>query len=141
MNKNILVDELIDKQLKDIPETRKLLYKDFLRIAKNINSSMFDEDFCSVWTGCAQIDKETKKINVHFYFRQKKMSLYKLLYINFVGPLSDTESIKFTCRNRGRCCNINHMIKFTKEDKEKATERKIQREQEELKKSFTIDFD
>ena len=141
MNKNILVDELINNQLKDIPDEKKLLYKDFLRIAKNLNSSIFDEDFCSIWTGCAHTDKETKKISVHFYFRQKKLSLHKLLYVNFVGPLLENESIKFTCRNRGHCCNINHLIKVTKEDKQKATEKKIQKEQEELKRSFTIDFD
>ena len=66
---------------------------------------------------------------------------YLELYVNFVGPLLENESIKFTCRNRGHCCNINHLIKVTKEDKQKATEKKIQKEQEELKRSFTIDFD
>ena len=141
MNKNNILTELLDKQLKDVVLNKKLIYKDFVRILKNINSSLFCKDFCCIWTGYVVIDEKDKSSYINFYFKQKKVSLHRLLYINFVEPLQDNEYIKFSCRNRGKCCNINHMIKMSKEEKDKEKEDKMLKEKEELKRSFTIEFD
>ena len=35
-----------------------------------------------------------------------------MLYINFVGELSNDEYLKFTCEKKGKCCNISHLKKF-----------------------------
>jgi hypothetical protein len=159
MNKNNILTELLNKQLKDVDPNKKLTYKDFVRILKNINSSLFCENFCSIWTGYVVNDttgtknnkidknidnyseKENKSSYINFYFKQKKVSLHRLLYINFIGPLQDNEYLKFSCRNRGKCCNITHLIKMSKEEKDKEKEEKMQKEKEELKRSFTIEFD
>ena len=141
MNKNNILSEMLEKQLKDITETKKLSYKDLIRILKYLNSSIFDDSLCSIWTGYVVNDEDTKSSYINFYFKQKKVSLHRLLYINFVGPLLDNEYLKFKCRNRGRCCNINHLIKMSKEEKDKEKEDKMKKEKEELKRSFTIEFD
>ena len=49
---------------------------------------------------------------INFYFRGKKIALHRLLYINFIGNLDDDEYIKFSCTNKGKCCNLNHLIKY-----------------------------
>jgi len=36
------------------------------------------------------------------------------LYANFVGNINDNEYLKFSCDNRGKCCNINHLVKYIK---------------------------
>lgn len=41
-----------------------------------------------------------------------KAALHRLLYSNFVDHLSEDEYLKFTCDNKGKCCNIYHMKKF-----------------------------
>ena len=58
-----------------------------------------------------------KKINqrVHiliFILIKKKIALHRLLYINYIGYVSTNEYIKFSCPNKGKCCNINHMKKY-----------------------------
>lgn len=145
MNKNNILNEMLQKQLPDVPIHTKLTYKDIVRILKNLNSSIFCKDFCSIWTGIIVSDDDSKNLNINFYFKQEKVSLHRLLYSNFVGELQDNEYIKFSCRNRGRCCNVSHFIKINKEEKEKEKnkelEKKINKEKEELKRSFTIEFD
>ena len=37
------------------------------------------------------------------------MALHRLLYINFIGNLHDNSYLQFTCKNKGACCNINHI--------------------------------
>jgi hypothetical protein len=49
---------------------------------------------------------------VNFYFRRKKVALHRLLYVNFIGNLNDDEYLKFSCDNKGICCNIHHLKKF-----------------------------
>jgi hypothetical protein len=40
------------------------------------------------------------------------------LYCNFVEDLSDDEYLKFSCENKGNCCNIKHLKKFKYQKKE-----------------------
>ena len=39
--------------------------------------------------------------------------MHRILYINFVEDLTKEEYLKFMCQNKGSCCNINHLKKFT----------------------------
>jgi hypothetical protein len=108
-----LARKIIDKQLGDVPTNKRLLYKDIQRICKNIKTSIFDKEICCKWQGhVTNMNNLNKGRYVNFYFRKKKVALHRLLYINFVGPLSDEEYLKYKCENKGICCNILHLKKF-----------------------------
>lgn len=85
-----------------------------MRICKHINKSIFGKQ-CSLWEGFVANIKANKSPYINFYFRGKKLALHRLLYINYVEALKDNEFIKYSCKNKGRCCCLNHMIKYTKE--------------------------
>ena len=114
-NNDILI-ELINNQLKTLPNDKKLLYNDLKRICKYIKTSIFTDE-CSLWYGYITIIKnDDKKSYINFYYAGKKYALHRLLYLNFKGELSDSEYIKFNCINKGKCCNINHFYKIKKDD-------------------------
>lgn len=114
---NEMLKELIQNQLKGIEHDKKLQYTDLKRICKYINSSMFN-DKCCVWTGyVTNVNNLMKGTYINFYFRKKKAALHRLLYINFIGELDDSEYLKFSCDNKGMCCNINHLRKFRYQNK------------------------
>jgi hypothetical protein len=99
--------------MNNIATNKKLQLSDIKRISNRINSSIFDENICSVWSGYITNTNNTcKGMYVNFYFRKKKVALHRLLYCNYVGDLNDDEYLKFNCENKGRCCNIHHMNKF-----------------------------
>jgi len=111
---NELFNELIQKQLKNVPITKKLRYNDLKRLCKYFNSSIFDENKCCLWNGYITNEHNINKgVYINFYFKGKKIALHRLLYINFVDELSDNEYLKFTCDNKGKCCNVTHLRKFT----------------------------
>jgi hypothetical protein len=117
VDKSILLDEMINKQLKDILHKDKLPYKTMKRIVEYIDTSIFDDDKCCIWGGYITNDtpeKCHKGVYVNFYFKVKKVTLHRLLYTNFKDSLDKNHYLKFTCDNRGKCCNVNHMIKFKK---------------------------
>lgn len=111
--KNGLLNELTTKQLKNLPTNKRLQYTDLKRIAKYLNTSIFDENKCSIWDGyVTNMNNVPKGVYINFYFRHKKIALHRLLYNNFVEDLGDDEYVKFNCPNKGKCCNINHMTKY-----------------------------
>lgn len=113
MKNSELFNDLLRKQIKNIPNDKKLKYNDLKRLCKYISSSIFDENICSIWNGyITNINNIEKGIYINFYFKGKKMALHRLLYINFIGTLRDDEYLKFTCENKGKCCNIHHLKKF-----------------------------
>ncbi len=114
-NNDILI-ELINNQIKTLPNDKKLLYNDLKRICKYIKTSIFTNE-CSLWYGYITIIKnDDKKSYINFYYAGKKYALHRLLYLNFKGELNDSEYIKFNCINKGKCCNINHFYKIKKDD-------------------------
>ena len=116
LEKKKYLKELITNQLKTVPPNRRLIYKDLARITKYIDSSIFDEDTCCIWDGYVTNAKNAKKgTYINFFFRNKKVALHRLLYENFVGILGDDYYLKFSCENdenKGKCCNVNHMLKY-----------------------------
>lgn len=111
---NDFIKELINKQLQNINSSKKLNYNDLKRISKFLTSSIFDEKKCSIWKGYITNEKnQAKGIYINFYFNQKKIALHRLLYLNYIGDILNTEYIKFNCVNKGRCCNIHHMKKYS----------------------------
>ena len=131
-------DELKKKQLSDVPTSKKLRLCDINRITNNISSSIFDEEKCALWTGyITNIKNKKKGIYINFYFKnQKKVALHRLLYSNYKGALLDSDYIKYSCDNKGICCNLNHMVKFSCVEDELNNEEyeKQQRECEEKEK-------
>lgn len=123
-NGNEILKELIMKQLKNMPHEKKLQYNDLKRICKYINSSIFDENTCCIWNGyVTNANSFNKGTYINFYFKKKKAALHRLLYCNFIGELADDEYLKFSCENKGRCCNLLHLKKFhyqTKENNKKS---------------------
>ena len=113
MKNNDLLNELLKKQLKTVPLDKKFRYNDLKRLCKYVKSSIFDENVCTLWEGyVTNINNASKGIYINFYFKGKKTALHRLLYINFVGNLLDDEYLKFTCENKGKCCNVQHLKKF-----------------------------
>lgn len=111
MKKSEILSELFNKQLKKIPIEKKLSYSDLERLVKYIDNSIFDKNKCCLWTGYVTNSNVKKKVKyVNFYFRKKKTALHRMLYINFVKYFDSDGYITFSCDNKGKCCNVNHMI-------------------------------
>lgn len=102
MDKQKLFDQMINQQRKNIPEEYKLYYKDMKRIIKKIDSSIFNEN-CTIWKGYITFNKN---YYVTFYLHNKKTSLHRILYINFIGDLFDNTYLTFKCKNKG-CISLN----------------------------------
>jgi len=110
---NVYLKELLRKQLKNIIVNKKLNYNDIKRISKFLSSSIFDKNKCSIWAGYVTNEKnKSKGTYINFYFNKKKIALHRLLYINYVEDISNNEYLKFSCSNKGKCCNVSHMKKY-----------------------------
>jgi hypothetical protein len=70
MDKNDLLTELIQYQLKDIDTDKKLLFNDIKRLSLNLNSSIFNNE-CSIWTGSLSLIKSNYYINFHLNKKKK----------------------------------------------------------------------
>lgn len=133
-DKNIFFNELLKKQIKGISTDKKLNYNDIKRISKFIKSSVFDKNKCSIWNGyITNENNNLKGTYINFYFNKKKIALHRLLYLNYIGHLSDNEYLKFSCENRGKCCNVYHMKKYTYNNK------KSNKSKSEIKKSNNME--
>lgn len=141
-----ILRELLAKQLKDVPTQKKLQYTDLKRISRKISSSIFDYDQCVLWKGyITNANNKSKGVYINFYFRGKKVALHRLLYSNFIGPIDDDQYIKFACENRGMCCNLNHLKKYSynrnDEDTEHIKKTMKQKSMNNIDVNFIIDFD
>ena len=108
---DIYFNEMIKKQLNNIPSIDKLQTNDIKRISKRLNGSIFNDNECSLFDGYIKKNINNNYAFINFYFRKKKVALHRLLYKNFVDNLNNNEFILFSCTNRSNCCNINHMNK------------------------------
>jgi hypothetical protein len=108
LNNNDILIELLENQKKNLSYDKKLSYNDLKRISKYLPSSIFNDN-CCIWNGYIP---SSKNMYINFYFNKKKHALHRLLYINYVDDLIDSEYIKYSCGNKGICCNINHMYKL-----------------------------
>jgi hypothetical protein len=110
---NDIINELIINQRKNITNNMRLSYNDMKRISKYLSKSLFiNSDECSIWNGYILSIKNYKHNYINFFFNKKKYSLQRLLYINYVDNLENNEYLKFSCLNKGICCNIKHFYKI-----------------------------
>lgn len=113
-NKYKLLNSLVKCQIDSGLPDKTLSYTDLRRISLKLTNSIFGSR-CSIWKG--RIRQHHGKYT-SFYFKGKKRVLHRLLYINYVEPLEDSEYISFTCKHPG-CCNVSHMFKKKGENIEK----------------------
>jgi hypothetical protein len=112
-SKSDILNELINKQRKDVYYAKKLTYRDLNRIVKYVDKSLFGKE-CCIWKGYIScLGKDLNNFYINFFFKDKKVGLHRLLYSNYVGNIENNEYVRFSCENIGKCCNINHFIKYS----------------------------
>ena len=118
---NILLTEMIQKQIKDVPLDKKLYLSDIQRILKNINSSIFEEKKCCLWTGyVTNLNKSNKGTYINFYFqmcprncsprsiRTAITTLHPLCdRLHLLNLLTSTESCDANCLHHSLSCDAN----------------------------------
>jgi hypothetical protein len=115
-SKSDILNELIQKQRKDVYYAKKLTYRDLNRIVKYVDKSLFGDE-CCIWKGYIScLGKDLNNFYINFFFKDKKVGLHRLLYSNYVGNIENNEYVRFSCENVGKCCNINHFIKYSTND-------------------------
>jgi hypothetical protein len=136
-NKNLILENLIKNQIANIELDKKFTLSDIKRVANNLPYDIFGDE-CSIWEG--SIIKTNNKEYISFYINNKKYSLHRILYINYINSLEPTEYLKYTCPNKGKCCTLKHFYKVNKETKPKI--QKIVEEKVETlpKKSNLVSF-
>jgi len=111
ISKNKILVELVNNQKQDIENEKKLDVKSLQRISRNVEGSLFG-DKCIIWQGYITYISSTDVHYINFFFKGKKHALHRLLYVNFIGDVKKNEYLKYTCDNKGKCCNINHIMKI-----------------------------
>jgi hypothetical protein len=111
ISKNKILVELINNQIDNIDNKKKLDIRSLQRISRNIDDSIFG-DKCVIWQGYITYIESTNVHYVNFFFDGKKHALHRLLYLNFIGDVKANEYLKYNCANKGKCCNINHIYKI-----------------------------
>jgi hypothetical protein len=143
-NKNInnILLLLIKNQRSNIPFDKKMSYSDLKRISKYLNMSIFNNDECVLWSGyITTIKHDDTKSYINFYYNGKKFALHRLLYINYINDLNDSEYIKFSCCNKGKCCNINHFYKVKNDNENDIIKNNIEIINIKKKDNIIVDFD
>jgi hypothetical protein len=126
-NKDLILSKLIKNQ-RQMNLERKLTFSDLKRVSSNLKDDIC-EDNCSIWNGyITNLNNDNKNCYISFFYKNKKVALHRLLYINFVGELNDNEYLKFTCDNKGKCCTLNHLIKVQSDSEKKIQKISIKEE-------------
>ena len=113
INKNEILSLLIKNQIQTIELDKKLSLSDLKRVVSHLPKDIFSED-CCIWSGyITNLNNKNKNCYVSFFYKNKKIALHRLLYLNFVENLNDNEYLKFTCDNKGKCCSLKHLKKFS----------------------------
>lgn len=105
------INNLIKIQRPNIRTDKILTEKDLKRIINRTGGLINTTNECILWQGYITHNKIDY---INFYFKGKKCALHRILYINFKGKLNDNDYLEFICTdksNKGKCCNINHIIK------------------------------
>ncbi|AXN91111.1 hypothetical protein nvc2_024 [Namao virus] len=128
-------EKIIVQHQKDINHIELLLStNEFIRIlsymyhplCQNIGISVeqfFNTPFdCLFWKGPNMKCLKHKYTTVNYYKNKKNYVLQRLLYANFAKTPGKKNmysfyhsNLKYTCKNSGSCCNINHL--YIKKDK------------------------
>lgn len=129
---------LNDQQISNIDPFWKLDDKDKMRISKKIKTSPFDENHCCLYIKNKKKKRPISSVNgfINFYINGGKWPLHRILYMNYNGPLTTNEKIRFICENKS-CCNINHFQKIIHNTRSKKKSNEEYSDDE--SKSFDLD--
>ena len=97
---------LISLQRKDVPDVGlygKLSFEDLKRIDRASLGDVTSSRNC-----CLYIGETVSNTYCTFSYKGKKTSIIRMLYHNFIGDIDPDAQIKYTCENKGRCCNLKH---------------------------------
>lgn len=111
ISKNKILIDLINNQKDDIDGNKKFDVKSLQRISRNLDDTIFSNK-CVIWKGYITYISNTDTHYINFFFNGKKHALHRLLYLNYIGEVNKNEYLKYTCENKGKCCNINHIYKI-----------------------------
>lgn len=103
------IPDLLRNQRKNIKISGnygKMSFYDIKRFDKYTGGNVFGDD-CVKYYG----DLKDYKTSI-FSYRGKKVSLYRLLYHNFIGDINRRDKLCLECPNKPLCCNINHIKKY-----------------------------
>ena len=121
---NRILIEMCVRQRANVQEKYKLSAKEMRRLIQSLEygKSIFGSptDPCVLWTGY-MVEKDGKYQYVNFYIRNKRYSLHRVLYDNFIGSADESKQLKHICSNPAICCNLGHIVpkrpcKSTNED-------------------------
>ncbi len=107
---NLLINIAVNSIRESCPDNKKLSIKDITRIYKKSGNFLNSQE-CVLWKGYITSNKIEY---INFYFNGTKIALHRLLFINFKGHIGDNDYLEYTCNNKGKCCNIKHIIKKNK---------------------------
>ena len=119
----------------DVDPKYKFGLMDIHRLSAYIDTSIFSTDDCILYN--RNVKKKKYKRYITFYFNGKKRSLHRLLYQNYIGPLTNEYFIRYNCVNHSKCININHLKKM-KYNRNKKQEIVIR---EKIPVSLTLSFE
>lgn len=123
---------LLCSQRKDIPDKGlygKLQFEDMKRLDMCISGDIIISDKC-----CLYIGQTVSNRYCTFSFRGKKTSILRMLYHNFVDDIEPDLRLKYTCENKGLCCNLSHFDMESEETPEIEESLNEQRENPENEK-------
>ncbi len=109
LNLHMRIDDMIPMQRANLNDSVRMDQRDMARVIRHANGDIFGNE-CCLWNGYVT-RSGTHSSYINFWFKGKKTSLHRLLYNNFVGDLEDTAYLKYTCSNKGVCCNVNHIVR------------------------------
>ena len=116
---NKIFEELLSNQLDNIDKHYKLDYDDMKRLSKYLYESPLKQAKCCFWK-YSIIRKKLNNTKIYFYFNKKKVTVIRILYMNFIGPLKRNEYINYLCNNKDICVNTGHLKKRVYKEVKKA---------------------
>ena len=107
--------EFSTEELKNpVSSVPRLDYQDISRLSGYLqpDPSIFGTSDCNIWQGYYK-----KNASAQISVNNKKHPISRLLYHNFVGPVTDNLQIVYTCYNKGKCATITHLKSEKKKSK------------------------
>jgi hypothetical protein len=99
--KNLIV--LQRNKVPDIGLYGKMTFFDLKRVDLLISGDITKSSNCCLYKGHIKNSSYCT-----FSFKGKKTSVLRLLYHNMISDINPNVKIKYSCENKGICCNLSH---------------------------------
>ena len=98
------------REVPDIGLYGKLNFEDLKRVDKSISGDITNSKDCCLYNGTVVGENYST-----FSYKGKKTSLIRILYHNLVADNKPDMKVKWSCENKGLCCNLSHFDMVSKE--------------------------